>query len=143
MATIDDEARRRLGHALDGDPVIAAYVFGSQARGTAGPGSDVDVAVWVAGDVAPRRQLELIAAAGEALGTSALDFVVLDRAPALLRHRVLRDGVRVLDRDPVQRVRREARAISEYLDTQALRAELSRGLAHRLQEDRFGRPRHR
>ena len=41
---------------------------------------------------------------------------MLDRAPVDLVHRVLRDGLLVLDRDPPRRIRFEMRARLEYLD---------------------------
>ena len=140
---LDEAARRRLGRSLDRDPVIAAYLFGSQARGTAGPLSDVDVAIWSASGLGAADELELLSYASAAVGSSDVDLVVLDQAPVLLRHRVLREAVRLVDRQPAERVRREARTLSEYLDTQWLRDELSRALSHRLDEDRFGRPRQR
>lgn len=43
---LDAAALRRLRRALDVEGVAAAMLVGSQARGTAGPLSDVDVAVW-------------------------------------------------------------------------------------------------
>jgi uncharacterized protein len=49
MAALPDHLRKTLlGYvaAVNRDvPVLAVYVFGSQARGTAGPDSDVDLAV--------------------------------------------------------------------------------------------------
>jgi len=51
----------------------------------------------------------------------------------------VRDGRRLIERDPRARVRFEARAMLDYLDTKPLRDELARGLRHRLEEGRFGR----
>lgn len=42
---LDEAALERLSHALDREGVIAAMLIGSQARGTTGPLSDVDIAV--------------------------------------------------------------------------------------------------
>jgi hypothetical protein len=42
--------------------------------------------------------------------------IVLNDAPPDLVHRVLRDGVLVLDRDPPLRVHFEVRARNEYFD---------------------------
>jgi len=142
--TVDAEARRRLAAALDRPGVAAAYLFGSQARGAAGPLSDVDLAV-VSDRSLPRSrrfdlQLELIGAATAVLATNEVDLVMLDDAPPLLRHRVIRDGLVLVDRDPSRRLTFQTRSVLEYLDTKPLRGELSRGLRHRLREDRFGRP---
>jgi uncharacterized protein len=136
-----------LSRALDRDGVVAAMLIGSQARGTVGPLSDVDIAVWHDPELDPsaslQLQLSLMAAASSAIGTDEVDVVMLNRAPPLMRHRAVRDGRRLVERDPVARVRFEARALLDYLDTKPLRAEMSRGLRKRIKEDRFGRPRKR
>jgi hypothetical protein len=64
---------------------------------------------------------------------------LLDDAPPLLRHRAWRDGDLLIDRDPRTRVRDEARALVEYLDTKPLREQTALGVSHRLAEGRFGR----
>jgi len=50
-----------------------------------------------------------------------VEAVVLNRAPADLVHRVLRDGILVLDRDRASRLRFEVRARNEYFDLAPLR----------------------
>jgi hypothetical protein len=50
------------------------------------------------------------------LGRNDVDLVLLNRAPPLLYHRVLRDGVRVLSRDLRATTVREGRALSRYCD---------------------------
>jgi predicted nucleotidyltransferase len=140
---LDPAARERLAGALDREGVVAAMLIGSQARGDAGPLSDVDVGVWHEPGLDPaarlRLRLDLAAAAARALGTEEVDVVPLNRATPLMRHRAVRDGVRLVERDPKARVRLEARAILDYLDTKPLRAELARGLRHRIEENRLGR----
>jgi predicted nucleotidyltransferase len=140
---IDEAALERLSHALDKEGVVAAMLIGSQARGTAGPLSDVDIAIWhyPALDSRGRLDLRLSLAqdAGRALGTDEIDIVMLNRAPPLMRHRAIRDGKRLVERDYDERVRMETRAILDYLDTAPLRAELGRGVRRRIEEGRFGR----
>lgn len=141
---LDAAARERLARALDREGVVAAMLIGSQARGDAGPLSDVDVAVWHEPDLDPSQrlslQLGLASAAAHALGTNEVDIVMLNRAPPLLRHRAIRDAVRLVERDHDERVRMETRAIVEYLDTAPLRAMLRERLHRRIKEGRFGRP---
>jgi uncharacterized protein len=143
VPAIDEVALGRLSHALDRDGVVAAMLIGSQARGTSGPLSDVDIAVWHDPGLDPRGrfdlQLSLVQGAGSALGTDEIDVVMLNQAPPLLRHRAIRDGKRLVERDRDERVRLETRAILEYLDTAPLRAELGRGVRRRMEEGRFGR----
>lgn len=100
---------------------LDAYVFGSVARGDDAPHSDVDVAVWLDDG---RRHPEppwgwravIAAALMSALGRNDVDVVVLNEASPLLYHRVLRDGVRVLSRDPAATNTREGRALSRWCD---------------------------
>lgn len=144
MSVLADADRARLAAVLDREGVVAASLIGSQARGSAGPASDVDLAVWLDrglddDDRAALRDA-LLAAAAEVLGRDDVDVVVLDEAPPLLRHRATRDGVRLVERDVDERVRRETAALLEYLDTAPLRALRARTLDRRLGEDRFGRP---
>jgi len=50
------------------------------------------------------------------LRTIRVDVVILNTAPPLLYHRVLRDGVRLLARDLRATTTREGRALSHYCD---------------------------
>jgi predicted nucleotidyltransferase len=106
--------------------------------------SDIDVAVWLDSSIDRAERLavrlRLAAAAQEALGTTDVDLVILNDAPPLLQHRARRRRVPLVERDPRSRVRLEADALVRYLDTAPLRAELARGLEHRFEEGRFGRP---
>jgi len=142
---IDDDALRRLSEALDKEGVVAAMLIGSQARGEAGPLSDVDVAVWHDPSLDRHQrwnlQLLLIGAAGEALKTNEVDVVMLNQAPPLFQHRAIRDAVPLVERDHAQRVRFETRALLDYFDSAPLRLALKEHLKRELREDRFGRPR--
>lgn len=140
---VDDAARERLGRAFDRDGVVAAMLIGSQARGTPGPLSDIDIAYWyepgLDRDARWQLRLDLIGAAEETMRTPEVDIVPLNEAPPLMQQRSIRDAVRLIERNRDERVRLESRAIIDYLDTQALRDEMARGLRHRIEEGRFGR----
>lgn len=102
------------------DDVVAAYLFGSVARGTARPTSDVDVAVLLTSEpprVVEGLRLDLEGRLERAIGRP-VQIVVLNRAPSDLIHRVLRDGVLLLDRDPGARIRFEVAARNRYFDLQ-------------------------
>lgn len=113
-----------------GDEFVCAYLLGSHARGTARATSDVDVAVLYADGLPadPLAPLELASKLEAALG-SEVDVIHLNRAPVDLAHRVLRDGVLVLDRDPHARARFEVRARNEYFDLKPILDEYRRGPA--------------
>jgi predicted nucleotidyltransferase len=119
-ATRDIEARLRDYFSAHGEAegLAAAYLFGSRARGTARPESDVDVGVLYADDPPPDLaglggHLE---AALERLLRLPVQIVVLNRAPVDLAKRVLRDGILLLDRDPSRRIRFEVRTRQEFWD---------------------------
>jgi len=115
----------RLKAFFEDDPrgAVAVYLFGSVARGEAGLESDVDVGILFAEDPpatlgAPQFAIE--AALERRLG-SPVQVVALNRAPADLVHRVLRDGRLVLDRNRVARIRFEVRSRNEYFDLAPIR----------------------
>ncbi len=98
--------------------LLAAYLFGSVARGMDSPSSDVDVGILL--QTASPGKLNGLRSALEADLERALrkrtQVVVLNNAPPDLVHRVLRDGRLLLDRDRVARIRFEVRARNEYFD---------------------------
>jgi predicted nucleotidyltransferase len=99
----------------EGERIAAAYLFGSVARGTAGPESDVDVGVLYSGE--PPKGLDAFRLAGEIedlLGVP-VQVVTLDAAPPDLAHRVLL-GKLLVNRDPSRRVRFEVKAHNEFFD---------------------------
>jgi predicted nucleotidyltransferase len=132
-----------LSNALDREGVVAAMLIGSQARGDPGPLSDVDIGIWHDPGLDARGRFDLqLDLAGEItslLGTDEVDLVLLNNAPPLMRHRAIREGKRLVERDHDERVRLETRAILDYLDTAPLRVELGRGVRRRMKEGRFGR----
>lgn len=103
--------------------VAAAWVFGSVARGTAHPSSDVDVAVLFREPPPPTLDAGPLAVEGDlerALGHT-VQVVSLEQAPVDLVHRVLRDGVLVADHDRSARIRFEVRARNELFDLEPVR----------------------
>lgn len=100
--------------------VVAAWLFGSVARGDVRETSDVDVAVLFAGskprviedfDIAFAIQDDL-----EAVLHRSIDVVVMNGAPLDLAHRILRDGVLVHDSDSERRREVELQVRTQYFD---------------------------
>ncbi len=121
-ATAESNLEGRLASALAArGEVREAYLFGSQATGRAQPHSDIDVALFVDPQAAADRSgygyaAELTAYLMSALGSNDIDLVILNGAPPVLYHRVLRDGLRILARDPRATTMREGYALSRYCD---------------------------
>jgi predicted nucleotidyltransferase len=104
--------------AARNEDAAAVYLFGSFARGEAGVDSDVDVAVLYGKPVDPGLAGLKLALAGdleEHLGRR-VDLVVLDNQAPDLVHRVLRDGLLVLETNRSARIRFEVTARNEYFD---------------------------
>jgi predicted nucleotidyltransferase len=143
VPAVDATAISRLTDALDHPEVLAAFLFGSQARGTAGPLSDIDVAILHADTLSPDRRLDLrlglMSRAGAALATGEVDIVLLNAAPPLLRDRVLRDGLVLIDRDPDLTARFRQDTARDYAAGEPDREKLSRRLRQRIQDGNFGR----
>ena len=102
--------------------LLEAYLFGSQARGAAASHSDVDVAVYVdreylRGVRTPfGYDADLASELMRALSRSDVDLLLLNTAPPLLYHRVLRDGVRLFSRDLKATTVREGQVLSRWCD---------------------------
>jgi hypothetical protein len=134
----------RLGEVLQARPEIReAYLFGSRARGRHHPESDTDVAVYLDRGSAPDSRsgyaAELAAALMTALQRNDVEVVVLNDAPPLLYHRVLRDGIRVLARSLPETTVREGRALSRYCDYVPQLRKIDAALAERIARGDFGR----
>ena len=120
-AALVERLREACAHAPDS--VAAIYLFGSVARGDDRAGSDLDIGVLgrtrdtalsgvVLDDVCDRL---------EAVARRNLDLVILQTAPPDLVHRVMRDGILLLDRDRSRRIVFEVQARNEYFDLEPLR----------------------
>lgn len=98
--------------------IAAVYLFGSVAKGTSRANSDVDIGVLY--ERPPPRTLMGQPFAEEAdLGerfARRVQIIVMNQAPADLVHRILRDGILVLERDKSRRIAFEVRSRNEYFD---------------------------
>jgi predicted nucleotidyltransferase len=100
--------------------VSLAYLFGSVARGQAGPLSDVDVAVLLddapGADTCFRARLEVIGDLMSLLHVDDVDVLILNQAPPTLRYAVVRDGVLLFARRHQDAVTFRVRTLNEYSD---------------------------
>ena len=112
------EAALRRAFATAPPEIIAVYLYGSRARGTATARSDVDLAVLYSTPPSPSLEalpFDIEAGLERGLGVP-VEIVVLNEAPVDLVHRVLRHGVLILDRDRSRRIRFEVKTRNEYFD---------------------------
>lgn len=114
---LDDE----IADVLAQEPgVAAAYVYGSRARATSTPLSDVDIALVAVEQLDSAARGLLLRRATTRLqrrrpGTN-FDVRLLDELPAAIAGRVVTEGRRVYENDPVARVRAEVQARMLYHD---------------------------
>jgi hypothetical protein len=121
LPSIGDVTARVRAYCAGRREVVAAYLFGSAARGQAGPLSDLDIALLLD----PRRprlaaslnyQAARLTELMAALGTDKVDLVLLPAPSPLLEHRILRDAAVLFCRDQRRRIAFESAALCRYLD---------------------------
>lgn len=103
-----------------GQGLVAAYLFGSVARGQERTDSDVDIGIVLGRPRGPTLEdLDRLARIQQELAdllACDVDVVPLDAASPDLRHNVLVDQVLLFDGDHDARVEYEIRARNEYAD---------------------------
>jgi predicted nucleotidyltransferase len=123
MSAADLVERVRTACEAASETIAAIYLYGSVSRGEAAPDSDLDIGVvGRSGPLDPLSPpLEDLRNRLEAASRRNVDVVALETAPPDLVHRVLRDGILLLDRDRGRRIAFEVRSRNEYFDLEPVR----------------------
>jgi len=139
MDQLLDRVEAALARATD---LAAVYVFGSAARGSATPISDIDVAVLPVADLKSERRGGLLRALTtdleRALPGRRVQVSFLDELPIAVRGRVVTEGILVIDRDPPRRVAAEVKARMLYHDFLPFERQGTREGLRALRESRHG-----
>ncbi|RME19646.1 MAG: nucleotidyltransferase domain-containing protein [Deltaproteobacteria bacterium] len=140
MGFENEIAGKLADHLRSFEQVRFALLFGSRAWNNGHAHSDIDLAVFVDPRLSARERFELrLSLAAMVADLGEPDVVILNDAPALLRHRALR-GKLLFCRDKREYVGFFVRSVDEWLD-QRYWAELFHcKRKERLKEGRFGRP---
>lgn len=101
--------------------IASAYLFGSAAKGKAGPMSDVDIALLYKENAPEGRELihaedYLSYRIAKTLGVKEVDLVNLKEQGLVFQHNVIRSGKLIYDADPSFRIRFLTRLISNFCD---------------------------
>lgn len=110
--------------------VDALWIYGSEAKGAARPGSDLDLGALFAHRIEPVETLDAAAELSRRLGRD-VDLVDLDRASPILAMQVLRNGRLILDAKPPHRHELFARTINRYEDLKIIRRPMEQALYRR------------
>lgn len=93
------------------------YLFGSQVKGETGPLSDIDLGVWVEGDI---DEVSLLASLSSQLAQKMPDLrwqlVSLRRATIELAYAIIAAGICLYESSTAARVEYEARVLGQYGD---------------------------
>jgi predicted nucleotidyltransferase len=132
---------------LERQPVEIAYLYGSVARGTPLPSSDVDIAVVLAVSPPPYErltiELNIQAALEDACGLSSLDVRAINNAPLMVQGRIVQEGVLLYQRDKKRRVAFEVLARKKYFDFQPAARKMQQAFFDRIQREGFASDRSR
>lgn len=139
----DDDIARIVRYFRTRDEVAALYLFGSLAEGRVTAESDIDIAVLV--DEKKMKKADYGLLRGEYYRASphfslrSVDIVLLNAAPPYLKHRILKTGRILFDRNRKLRVKFTTDAIIEYLDFKPLEDIFNRAVAGRFKKASVGR----
>lgn len=96
------------------DPnILFALLFGSHAKGSHRPGSDLDLAVYFRNPPQGLELLDLIHRLSESL-KKEVDLVVLNHASAFLRHQVMKYGIRLFIKNQAVYRRFREQTMTDY-----------------------------
>lgn len=123
-------------------PVQAVFLFGSQARGTPSPLSDVDLAVLLADEFPSAGYLDFRAkTVTELMGvlrTDRIDLVVLNEATPLLKYQIISSGKVLHEKDASRRISFSVNSLRNFWDTRYLRNISEQYLLKRISTGEFG-----
>jgi hypothetical protein len=109
-----------------------AILFGSTARGTDRPGSDVDLGILL-DPYSPALRFEVEAQLGRA-ARRPVHVILLDEAPPLLRFEMTRDGVLLFEREAGLWSRFKAKAMIDWYDWAPIARRINAAMIRRLKD---------
>ncbi len=98
------------------DDIAFAYLFGSKAKGVAGPLSDVDIAIYLTEGPFSEKRMEILGDLIDTLLMDNVDLILLNTASPSLKARVIRNRVVLADKLPFSRHLFESRVMRTYMD---------------------------
>jgi|SRR3990172_4162058 len=138
-----NDIRRIIDYFRAKPEVSALYIFGSAAGGMATDESDIDIAVLIDDHKKGRRSYDSLRktyyASSPKLSIRPLDIVILNTASSFLKHRIIKNGRVLFDRDRRLSRRFAGDAIIEYLDYKPIEDICLKAVAGRFRRPAVGR----
>lgn len=132
----------QLQAAFEKHGVLLAYLYGSQATGTAGALSDVDIAVLFTRGIDPNerfhRLLQLMSDLALVFGRDDVNALDLDEGSPLLNNNVRVSGRLIYCADERERAAFALRALQQFEDTELIRREQNRYLREKITQGLYG-----
>ena len=119
MSLMNEHDIKKIEDCIKKYPVVTAYIFGSEAKGTSGLLSDIDIAVFVHEGVSKAERFDLrlrLSSELSAVMSRPVDLVVLNDSPVQLSYEIIRHGKLIFCSDNSTRVDLEVAILSRYLD---------------------------
>lgn len=118
--------------------VELAYLFGSTAEDHRGPLSDIDIGVFLSGNLTKRerieKSLELTAELTTLVKTDKIDLVVMNDAFPVINFEIIKPNIPVFVKDKNFKIDVEQEIMSRYLDRKYHENLLNRVFLDRIQE---------
>lgn len=140
-----EEDKRKIAGILEKHGVIVGYIFGSAARGTMGPHSDIDVAVFfddkkVTEEKQFDEKLKISSEITRVFTVEDADVINLKTARGpLIKYQAIFGGELILEKDRDKRLAVERSVVREYEDTRELRRIRDMVMREELHAGTFGK----
>lgn len=143
MAKKDSDINRIINYFKNRDEVSALYLFGSTVQDRETKDSDIDIAVLINEKRLKRKNFDHLKNdyynASPTFSLRPVDIVILNTASPFLKHRVLKTGKILFDRNKKLRVNFTARAIIEYIDFRPIEEIFNKAVSNRVRRQAVGR----
>lgn len=124
--------------------IVLAYLYGSCAKGTSRPYSDVDIAILLDKNIYVEEgpygyRAELLAILMKVLHANRIDLTILNDAPPFLKFQVIRYGRIIFSISEVKRIDFHVKTIAKYNDVKRLLDTQHQYLSKRLKNGTYGK----
>lgn len=100
---------------IEYEDIIFAYIFGSYAKDNIRIDSDIDIAIYLTGNIDTYKYLDMKRELSEALKRE-VDLVILNDATPLLRYEIYKNNILLFSHDKAMEGKYKVKTLFEYND---------------------------